>query len=499
MASVARLPSLSNVGGHVTQQVLQQLPTPPKLGTMVTKKRPTAFVKGKQESGNDKKPVNAKIETERYRNSYMHNLCLDMLKDGFHHSFCELFNIIKYEKEEQQRLGPDSGLQDQPLVQDEPEKLEQMKVHLTAAEAAKRRGKMDVVYGCYLTLATYFEQSGDISFSNHFYKLCLEASVKVRGDGRRKEAEANFNMGVAYEKQEYYIEAMQCFEHFYNLTNGRLWQMEDTGRTLFSMACESLQNVYTTLATQLKAVDPPESISFLLKAYKVAKEGDDLRGRGDASYLLGSAYLDNDDPETALLYHNEYLSICQENEDLTGMGKAHRAMAKSYEKQRDIESAVKNLESFVELSEKSGDVREQQRACSAIGEMLHTLGKYEESVRYIEKAYKLTKKIEEEENKELVRTEYGIVIANLVMFGLSQAMNTTSAQNIDKLLNWKESRKDVFAATVSIPRNFSLEQVVDYHGSEENITIEQSLEQNENEATPDATDIEQVEPGETVG
>ena len=60
---------------------------------------------------------------------------------------------------------------------------------------------MDVVYGCYLTLATYFEQSGDISFSNHFYKLCLEASMKVRGDGRRKEAEANFNMGVAYEKQ----------------------------------------------------------------------------------------------------------------------------------------------------------------------------------------------------------------------------------------------------------------------------------------------------------
>jgi hypothetical protein len=60
---------------------------------------------------------------------------------------------------------------------------------------------MDVVYSCYLTLATYFEQSGDVSFSNHFYKLCLEASVKVRGDGRRKEAEANFNMGVTYEKQ----------------------------------------------------------------------------------------------------------------------------------------------------------------------------------------------------------------------------------------------------------------------------------------------------------
>lgn len=65
MASVARLPSLSSVGGHVTQQMLQQLPSPAKLGAIVTKKRPSAFVKGKRESGNDEKSVNTKIETER--------------------------------------------------------------------------------------------------------------------------------------------------------------------------------------------------------------------------------------------------------------------------------------------------------------------------------------------------------------------------------------------------------------------------------------------------
>lgn len=73
-------------------------------------------------------------------------------------------------------------------------------------------GKMDAVYSCYLKLATYFEKSGDISFSNHFYKLCLEASVKVRGDGRRKEAEANFNMGVAYEKKG--LALISCFSFF---------------------------------------------------------------------------------------------------------------------------------------------------------------------------------------------------------------------------------------------------------------------------------------------
>ena len=72
MASVARLPSLSSVGGHVTQQVLQQLPSPPKLGAMVTKKRPSAFLKAKRQLGDDEKFVDVKIETERL---LLDNLC----------------------------------------------------------------------------------------------------------------------------------------------------------------------------------------------------------------------------------------------------------------------------------------------------------------------------------------------------------------------------------------------------------------------------------------
>ena len=84
------------------------------------------------------------------------------------------------------------------------------------------------------------------------------------------------------------------------------------------------------------------------------------------------------------------------------------------------------------------------------------------------------------------------------MFGLSQSMNTMNTENIDKLLNWKQSRKDVFAASVSIPKNFSLEKIVDYHGSDEDIKVEQDPEQNENEVVTDATDSEQIKPVETA-
>ena len=64
-----------------------------------------------------------------------------MLKEGFHQSFQELFNLMEKQKQDIQGLGADSGLSDQPLLKDEPEKLDQLKHHLTTAEAAKRRGK----------------------------------------------------------------------------------------------------------------------------------------------------------------------------------------------------------------------------------------------------------------------------------------------------------------------------------------------------------------------
>ena len=77
----------------------------------------------------------------RYRNTYEHNLCLDMLKEGFHQSFRELFNLMEKQKADIARLGTDSGLSDQPLLENEPAKLDQLKHHLTTAEAAKRRGE----------------------------------------------------------------------------------------------------------------------------------------------------------------------------------------------------------------------------------------------------------------------------------------------------------------------------------------------------------------------
>ena len=67
MASVARLPSLQNVGGHVTQQILSQLPSPPKFGGPTTKKTTS---KSKLTVEKDGRKEKTKIDTQRYCNLF---------------------------------------------------------------------------------------------------------------------------------------------------------------------------------------------------------------------------------------------------------------------------------------------------------------------------------------------------------------------------------------------------------------------------------------------
>lgn len=390
-----------------------------------------------------------KIDTSRYRNTYEHNLCLDMLKEGFYQSFQELFNLMEKQKQDVESLGADSGLFDQLLLEDQPEKLDQLKHHLTTAEAAKRRGKMDQVYHSLLALARYFEETGDFWLSDHFYCSCLKTSLKIRGDGRRKESEANCNMGLASEKRGDLFKAAEYLESFYNLTKGRLWQTDD-GENLHSLSCGHLRRVYTTMADQVKEADMMKSIDYLLKAYGMAKESGDSQQEGLAGYRLGIAYEEIGDAETAILYHNGYLEKCQENTDDVGMGRACQALARAYELQGDVESAMKYLEMFVELADRSQQLPEQQRACTSLGSIYNSLGKYEDAVCMYRRGFEIAQDLAAVETTETTRVEYGVALAHTLLAGYSQCMDQLSKSNMQRLLDFKSSRWDTFSEEAAL-------------------------------------------------
>jgi len=461
------LPPL-RVGGKVTQQVLQQLPTPPPKNGLHIGARAQRRITGipQQES---KAKVEEKVDTARYRNSYKHNLCLDMLKDGFHMSYCELFNLMKQQREERDLLGPDSGLQDEPLLEEQAEKLDVLQEHLTGAESAQRRGKMDVVYQHLLTLAQYFEETKDTWLADHFYAKSLSTSLKVRGDSRRKEAEANSNMGLAQEKRGNVMGAIGYFEAYYKLTKGRVWQNDD-GEDLHANSCEHLRRVYTTIAEQMNPSDPMEAIEYLLKAYDMAKEGGESAVEGLAGYRLGNAYEEIGDPETAILYHNGYLEKCQQNGDDVGMGMACQALAKAHEKQGDIDSAIKYLEMFVELAERAKHLEAQGKACSCLGAIYNSIGKYEEAAKYFQCAYEVARELNDPETIEVTRVQYGIAIAHSLLAGFAECLNDITRPNTERILSWKSSRIDSFTpealqATLDTTKPTSTEDKEEESGS----------------------------------
>ena len=66
-----------------------------------------------------------------------------MLKEGFHLSFKELFNLIQQQLQEREIAGPESLMWTQTMLQDKQEELDTLKYYLTTAETAQRKGNDD--------------------------------------------------------------------------------------------------------------------------------------------------------------------------------------------------------------------------------------------------------------------------------------------------------------------------------------------------------------------
>lgn len=76
-----------------------------------------------------------------YRNSYKKNICIDMLRRGYHKSFSELFTLIQKWNALREAAGPGSAIWHEKSLEEQPDKLDQLYHFLTGAEAAQRAGK----------------------------------------------------------------------------------------------------------------------------------------------------------------------------------------------------------------------------------------------------------------------------------------------------------------------------------------------------------------------
>ncbi len=394
----------------------------------------------------------SKQQTKQYRNSYKHNLCLDMLRGGFHKSFAELFALMREQNAKRQEAGPESVLWNQVLLEDEPEKLTVLDTYLTRAESASRTANYEEVYQCQFNLARYFQNAGDKWLADHFFARCLATTESVSGDDGRMRAEAHCNVGLAVEEHGDFFSAADNFELFYNLCQDKSEWTFSEGEPMHYEASINLARIYTTIADHMESEGSVDTaLEFLAKAYEMSQGGGDRMLEGEASYRLGVAYDKNGDPETGLVYLTKYLDICRGRDDSIGMGKCCQAMAKAFERQNKIEDSIRYLEMFVEVSEKSKDEKATSRACSNLGAMYNSLGRYEQAVEYFNKAYNISRALNDTEAISSSRVLFGVAAAHKMLENVSNHINKCIHPSVERLIEWKDNRGDDFDKPLQLP------------------------------------------------
>ncbi|KAM8935909.1 tetratricopeptide repeat protein 29 isoform 2-T3 [Lycaon pictus] len=323
----------------------------------------------------------SKEEVAAYRNSYKKNICVDMLRDGYHKSFTELFALMKKwdALQETARVRSLSWLQ-RPL-EEQPDKLDHFYHYLTRAEAAERKGQL--------------------------------------------------------------LEAAEHYEAFHQLTEGRIWK-DETGRFLSLLACESLLRTYRLLSDKmLENKEYKQAIRILIKASEIAKEGSDKKMEGEASYYLGLAHLAAGEYETALTVLNTYSKISTDLDDDLSLGRAYEAIAKVLQSQGEMTEAIKYLKKVVKIARKNFQSLDVVRASTMLGAIYNEKGYYNKASEYFQQAFDTTAELTNLRQMDETKVHYGIAKAHQIMPRVNNYIESADLTSLDFLLSWKESRSKI--------------------------------------------------------
>uniref|UniRef100_UPI003AAD7DA9 tetratricopeptide repeat protein 29 n=1 Tax=Centroberyx gerrardi TaxID=166262 RepID=UPI003AAD7DA9 len=309
-----------------------------------------------------------------FRNSLKQNICVEMLQQGYHRSFSELFSLLRSDAARRSAAAPGSAVWLQVALEDQPDKLEALRLHLSRAEQAERTGGWPAAAEQRLRLARFFSSPQDGWLSFHFSLSCVERE----GSG----TEARANMADLYLQQGLVEEARQQAELCVR-------EAESGGGAEPRLrACGTLWNIYGRLADALLADrEHTQALLLLREGYQRATDSADKRIEGEAAYRLGLAYQSAGDHVTAKQFFTMYTKTCSALQDADGLGKACKAMAKSMESEGKVDEAVQYLEKFADVSRSNGLQHSLQDACMSLGNIYCTRAQYERGCQYFLKCF----------------------------------------------------------------------------------------------------------------
>ncbi|XP_021249528.1 tetratricopeptide repeat protein 29 isoform X2 [Numida meleagris] len=385
----------------------------------------------------------SKQEAAANRNSYKKNICIDMLRQGYHKSFSELFTLIQKWNALREAAGPGSAIWQQQSLEEQPDKLDQLYHFLTRAEAAQRAGHSEEVYDNQLNVAYCFNDPEEKELRNYFYEQCFNTAQLIKTDGGKRQAQAHAHMGLINEEQGNVMKAAEHYEAFYQLTEGSTWK-DETGHPYNSLACEHLWRIYILMADKmLENKEQHQAIKILIKAFRMAKTGGDKKMEGETAYCLSLVYHYAGEEKTALSLLNSSIKIFTALCDSAGLRRAYEAIDKILVSQGKVAESLMYLEEFKKVAENARLNQSVVDACVLVGNIYNERGSYDRALEYFTQAFEAANPLNNLSLADETRTYCGIAKAHKLMVAFNSHIEAEDPISLKYLLAWKENRSDM--------------------------------------------------------
>ncbi|XP_070711280.1 tetratricopeptide repeat protein 29 [Pempheris klunzingeri] len=371
-----------------------------------------------------------------FRNSLKQNIFLQMLEEGYHRSFSEIFTLLITDEERRAATEPGSALSLQAPLEGQRDKLETMTLYLNQAEQAERTDSWSVVCEQRLFLGHYFSAPEDLWLSLHFYHSC--AHRESRGCSRPA-TEARAELAEIYLQRGELEQARQQAELCFKQAVDNDWQ-DSAGQSLRLRAGRALWAANSRLAAARSgAADYRETLTLLHRGYSVASKCEDKRIEGTAAYRLGLTYQKTGDHDTAKQFFSTCMQIWDTLQDTDGLGKTYLGMAKSLESEGNTHEAVQFLEKVVDISRGDEMRHNLAGAYLCLGIIYHRKSQYEKAFEFLLLSYDVASYLSDVDLLEQTQVFVASARAQCLIrkYGADVASGSSSA--LRRLVAWKES------------------------------------------------------------
>ncbi|XP_034532575.1 tetratricopeptide repeat protein 29 isoform X2 [Notolabrus celidotus] len=389
--------------------------------------------------GSDNSPqIVSKADISKFRNSLKQNTCVELLQEGFHRSFSELFFLLKRDQDRRESAEPGTALSLQTPLEEQRDKVETLRRYLSWAEEAERTSSWTVVCEHRLSLGEYFSSPEDLWLSLHFYHSCADKEYGGRSrpasEARARLAELYLQTGDLERAQQ---QAELCIQQ---AVDGGF--LDSDGQSLKLRGCKVLWRIYSGMADSLvDAEEYNEALTLLHRGFNTAAACEDKKVEAEAAFQLGLTNQRAGDHNNAKQFFNTCMQIYGTLEDAAGLGKSYMAMAKSLESEENIDETVQCLEKLADISRSGGLLNQLVEAYLSLGSIYYKRSQYSRACEFFLQGNEVACELGDVPLLEKAQVFVGTARAHCLMARYTADVESTAPAAVQRLLTWKKSRQ----------------------------------------------------------